>query len=77
MMKRIVNLEGNLVFPVQVGHRALIRRNGDFIRTSLVVEILANRTDYACFETMNSVYKVSLTPVPTEAIGHLSLVRAA
>lgn len=77
MMKKIINIEGSLVFPVRVGHKALIRYNGDFIRTSLVVEILANRTDYACFETMNSVYKVSLTPVPTEAISHLSLVRAA
>ena len=77
MMKRIVSLEGSLVFPLQVGHRALIRRNGDFIRTSIVVEILANRADYACFETMNSVYKVSPAPVPAEAVNHLTLMRAA
>lgn len=77
MMKRIVNLEGSLVFPVQVGRRALIRQNGDFIRTSLVVEVMVNRQDYACFETMNSIYKVSLAPVPAEAVSHLSLVRAA
>ena len=66
MMKRIINLEGSLVFPVQVGRRALIRQNGDFIRTSLVVEVLVSRADYACFETMNSIYKVSLAPVPAE-----------
>lgn len=77
MMKRIVSLEGSLVFPLQVGHRALIRQNGDFIRTSLVVEILVNRANYACFETMNSVYKVSLAPVPAETVGHLILMRAA
>ena len=77
MMKKIVNLEGNLVFPLQAGRRALIRLNGDFIRTSLVVEIIVNRADYACFETMNSVYKVSLAPVPAEAVSHLILMRAA
>ena len=77
MMKKIVNLEGSLVFPVQVGRRALIRQNGDFIRTSLVVEVLVNRSDYACFETMNSIYKVSLAPVPAEAVNHLTLMRAA
>lgn len=77
MMKKIVSIEGNLVFPLQVGRRALIRLNGDFIRTSLVVEILVSRADYACFETMNSVYKVSLSSVPAEAVNHLSLVRAA
>ena len=77
MMKKIVSIEGNLVFPLQVGRRALIRLNGDFIRTSLVVEILVSRADYACFETMNSVYKVSLSPIPAEAVNYLSLVRAA
>jgi hypothetical protein len=77
MMKKIVNLEGRLVFPLQVGRRALIRLNGDFIRTSLVVEILVDRRDYACFETMNSVYKVNLTPMPAEAISSLSLMRAS
>ena len=34
------------------------------IYTSLVVEIMEERTDYACFETLNSVYKVRLQPVP-------------
>ena len=77
MMKKIVSLEGRLVFPLQVGHRALIRLNGDFIRTSLVVEILVDRRNYACFETMNSVYKVNLAPIPAEAIGPLSLMKAA
>lgn len=77
MMKKIVSIEGNLVFPLQVGRRALIRMNGDFIRTSLVVEILVSRADYACFETMNSVYKVNLSPVPAEVANHFSFVRAA
>lgn len=77
MMKRIVSLEGSLAFPLQVGHRALIRQNGDFIRTSVVVEIVVNRKDYAYFETMNCVYKVSPAPVPAEAVSHLTLMRAA
>lgn len=77
MMKKIVSIEGHLVLPVKIGYKALIRFKDDFIRTSLVVEVFVNRPDYICFETMNSVYKVSLAPIPVEEVGHLSLVRIA
>ena len=43
---------------------AVILTDNRLIYTSLVVEIMEERTDYACFETLNSVYKVRLQPVP-------------
>lgn len=77
MIKKVVSVGGSLAFPLQVGKRAVIRRGGDFIFTSLVVDIREERADFACFETMNSVYKVSLAPVPVEAAIPYSLMRAA
>ena len=77
MSKQIVCIEGSLVFPLKVGKRAVIRRGGDFIRTSLVVEIREERIDYVCFETMYAVYRVSLVPVAMEAVLLSSFVRAA
>ncbi len=67
MLKKIAHITGTLVVPLQVGRHAIIRCHGDVIRTSLVVEILKETADYACFETMNSIYKVSLSTVPAEA----------
>lgn len=66
-MKKIVHISGNLMFPLAEGRCAVIRRGGDIIYTSRVVEILEQREDYALFETMNSVYSVSsLVPVPAQ-----------
>lgn len=62
-MKKVVNISGNVVFPLQEGNRAVISRGGDFIYTSPVVEIIEERTDFICFETMNSFYRVCLQPV--------------
>lgn len=67
-MKKEVNINGRIVFPLQEGSRAVISRGSDFIYTSPVVEIMEERTDYVCFETMNSVYKVCLQPVPIRAV---------
>ena len=77
MTKKVVNVDGSLAFPLQLGRRAVIRRGGDFIFTSLVVEIREDRADVACFETMNSVYRVSLAPAPMEAAIPCSLMRVA
>ena len=52
------------VFPGGEGSGAVILTDNRLIYTSLVVEIMEERTDYACFETLNSVYKVRLQPVP-------------
>lgn len=67
-MKKEVNINGKIVFPLQEGNRAVISTGGSFIYTSPVVEILEDRTDFVCFETMNSVYKVCLQPVPIRAV---------
>ena len=67
-MKKEVNINGKIVFPLQEGSRAVISTGGAVIYTSPVVEILEDRTDFVCFETMNSVYKVCLQPVPVRAV---------
>ena len=77
MMKKTVCVNGNVAFPLKVGRRAVIRRGGDFVFTSLVVEIREQRADYVCFETLNSVYKVSLAPMPVEVPVSCPLMRAA
>lgn len=76
-MKKTVCIDGNVAFPLEIGRRAVIRRGGDFVFTSLVVEIREQRTDYVCFETMNSIYQVSLAPVPVEVSAGSPLMRAA
>lgn len=66
-MKKLVCISGKLLFPLQVGNRAIIVSGGDCIYTSRVVEILKESEEIAYFETMNSIYKVSLVPVPFKA----------
>lgn len=65
--KKRVAVSGKLLFPLKEGDRAVIVRGGDFIHTSRVVEILEIETDHVLFETMNSVYRVALSPVPIKA----------
>ena len=67
MLKVVEHITGTLMTPLQVGRHAIIRCHGDIIRTSLVVDILKLTADYACFETMRVIYKVSLATVPAEA----------
>lgn len=55
-MKKEVSINGRIVFPLEEGCRAVILTDNRLIYTSLVVEIMEERTDYACFETLNSVY---------------------
>lgn len=66
-MKKEVSINGRIVFPLVEGARAVISTGGGLTYTSLVVQIIEERPDYACFETMNSVYKVCLQPVPVRA----------
>ena len=76
-MKKTICVDGSLAFPLQVGTRAVIHRGGDYIFTSLVVEIHEERADFVCFETMNSIYQVSPTPVPVESAVPYSFMIAA
>jgi hypothetical protein len=76
-MKKTICVDGSLVFPLQVGTRAVIHRGGDYIFTSLVVEIHEEQADFVCFETMKLVYQVSPAPVPVENVMLCSFMRAA
>lgn len=66
-MKKEISINGRIAFPLQEGTRAVISTGDGLIYTSLVVEIIEESPEYACFETMNSVYKVCLQPVPVRA----------
>ena len=65
-MKKHVSLSGRLLSPLKEGQCAIIQR-GDIIRTSRVVEILEVTDVFVHFETMNTVYQVSMAPVPGAA----------
>lgn len=66
-MKKHVSLSGRLLSPLKEGQCALIQRGGDIIRTSRVVEILEVTDVFVHFETMNTVYQISMAPVPAAA----------
>lgn len=66
-MKKVISVNGKILFPLVEGNRAVISSGGKLVYTSPVVEIIEERTDFACFETMNSVYRVCLEPVPVQA----------
>ena len=66
--KKRVSITGRLLFPLKEGRRAVIVRGGDYIHTSLVVEILESKPDHVLFETMNSVYRVTTEPVPNVSV---------
>ena len=76
-MKKTVSISGKLVAPLQEGNSAIIRRSGDFIRTSPVVEILEVTDNYVSFETMNTLYQLSMDPVPIKAGALRMLQRCA
>lgn len=66
-MKQTVRISGRLLSPLKIGAKALISYGGDFIRTSRVVEILEVSDNLAHFETMNTIYSVSLISYPVTA----------
>lgn len=66
-MKKAVSLNGYLFSPLKEGNKAVIASSGNLIFTSPVVEIVKDETDFVHFETMNSIYRVTLVPNPIEA----------
>lgn len=66
-MKKEVNINGRIVSPLEEGRRAVISTGNGIIYTSPVVEIREEEADHTCFETLNSVYRVCLRPVPVRA----------
>ena len=55
----------------------MIVRGGDFICTSRVMEVLEIETDHVLFETINSVYRVALEPVPIKVALPIPLAMCA
>jgi len=62
--KKTTTLNGTLMYPLEVGRCALIFHNGQFIRTSRVVEIHHAAREEVWFETMNTIYRLLLLPGP-------------
>ena len=61
--KKSATLYGSLLCPLAVGHCALIRYQGQMMRTSQVVAIHNCTADAICFETRNTNYTLLLGPV--------------
>ena len=63
--KKRTSIFGEVAFPLQVGKRASIYgAHYRVILTSTVVSIWEVNTQSVVFETMNTVYTVSLAPAP-------------
>ena len=65
-MKKQVKISGHIIFSLKEGVPAYIASSHGVIQTSKVVRIISNTKDFAHFETMNSVYKVSLEKSPVD-----------
>lgn len=76
--KKSTTLYGSLVSPLTVGHCALIRFQGQLVRTSRVVAIHSWTADMICFETLNTNYTLLLGPAhQTVAVNPLLMSMAA
>lgn len=62
--KKSTTLYGSLMYPLAVGHCAMIRCQGQFMRTSRIVAIHSCTADAICFETLNTNYTLLLDPAP-------------
>ena len=76
-IKKHITVSERLLFPLKEGDRAVIVRGGDFICTSRVMEVLEIETDHVLFETINSVYRVALEPVPIKVALPIPLAMCA
>ena len=63
-MKKLVAVSGHIPFPLREGCPAYITCSQGIVQTSKVVNIIADSKEFAHFETMNSVYKVTLEKSP-------------
>ncbi len=72
-MKKILNINGKLAFPIQIGNRAVIICGSAYIYTSDVVKIIKKNKYYVQFETINSIYNLSLLVYPNEIKEHMHL----
>lgn len=76
--KKSATLYGSLLCPLAVGHCALIRYQGQMMRTSQVIAIHNCTADAICFETRNINYTLLLGPAQqTVAVNPLLTSMAA
>lgn len=76
--KKSATLYGSLLCPLTVGHCALIRYQGQLMRTSQVIAIHSWTADMICFETRNTNYTLLLGPAQqTVAVNPLLTSMAA
>lgn len=61
-MKKTIKVNGNVISALQEGCRAVIQHKDGIIQTSTVVQIKENKTEFVCFETLNSIYEVTQKP---------------
>ncbi len=59
-MKQTIHISGKVIFPLKEGMRAIISYSGRLIQTLPVLTIHEISENTACFETENTIYKVSL-----------------
>ena len=65
--KKFTTLSGVLLFPLNIGCRALILHEGGYTHTSKVVAIHSVQSGDIRFETMNTYYRLLLDPMSQAA----------
>lgn len=66
-MKNIRIVHGTLMYPLEVGSRALIFQEGQYIHTSKVIAIHDVTPRQIRFETVNTHYCLLAPPLPATA----------
>lgn len=67
LMKKSTTMYGTLMCSLSVGSRALIRHNGGYVHTSVVMAIQSVDASEIRFETRNTHYRLLPAPVSQEA----------
>ena len=75
--KKTTIMQGVLMAPLAVGHRALVFTQGHPMLTSTVVAIHNVSTDQVQFETRNTNYTLLVNPDPEAACEPLPVALAA
>ena len=75
MNKKITFLQGEIIFPLIAGQRAMINSNAETLHTSRVARILEISEKRIIIETLNTIYIVA--PVYSEEIASYMLPSAA
>ncbi|RFZ77604.1 hypothetical protein DS742_17465 [Lacrimispora amygdalina] len=75
--KKEIYMNGSLLRPIAIGQSALIQTDGKVYHTSRVQAIHEQTEESILFETLNSLYHLSMLPFPLAAISPLPVRLAA